>query len=255
MNSDSGNELGSPNRATLAQIRVVLCDTQEPGNIGASARAMKTMGLRQLHLVRPREPAHGDAWRFAVSAGDLLESALVHNQLASALADCHTVFGISARQRRIPLPALSPRQLGAQALACADAGLVALVFGGEEAGLNNADLGLCDALVSIPSDPLCRSLNLAAAVQLICYELRVAALQSRASLPRTGAPRRAFELWLGTLDRALEDSGYYANKNRALALETLRRMLQRGAFNGAELQMLHGVLRALRTKPDAAGPG
>jgi tRNA (cytidine32/uridine32-2'-O)-methyltransferase len=234
-------------------IRVVLCDSQEPGNIGAAARAMKSMGLSQLHLVRPREFPHGDAWRLAVSAGDLLDTASAHQDLAAVIADCHSVFGISARQRRVPLPQLSPRQLGPQALACAAAGPVALVFGGEEAGLDNADMALCDTLVSIPSHPDCRSLNLAAAVQLICYELRLALLQPEtSSAARTGAPRQAFEHWLAALDAALAEGGYYANKNRDLTLETLRRSLQRAAFDRAELQMLHGVLRALRAVPPVA---
>ncbi|MGE4070141.1 MAG: RNA methyltransferase [Lysobacterales bacterium] len=238
---------------SLTKVRVVLCDTQEPGNIGAAARAMKTMGLGQLYLVRPREFPHGDAWRLAVSAGDLLDGASVHQDLAEVTVDCHTVFGISARQRRIPLPLLSPRQLGPQALACAAAGPVALVFGGEEAGLDNADMALCDSLVSIPSHPDCRSLNLAAAVQLICYELRLAQLDAGTSRKaRTGAPRQAFEGWLAALDAALADGGYYHNKNRELALEALRRSLQRAAFDRAELQMLHGVLRALRAAPPAA---
>lgn len=236
-------------------IRVVLCDTQEPGNIGAAARAMKTMGLTELHLVRPREFPHGDAWRLAVSAGDLLEAARVHSALGAVTADCHTVFGISARQRRVPLPVLSPRQLGPQALARAGAGPVALVFGGEEAGLDNADMALCDTLVRIPSHPDCRSLNLAAAVQLICYEMRMAVLDAGPGTGvRAGAPREAFAHWLAALDSALADSGYYGNKNRDLALEALRRSLQRAAFDRAELQMLHGVLRSLRAAPPAADP-
>lgn len=231
----------------LARIRIVLVDTQEPANIGAVARAMKTMGLRRLLLVRPAHFPHGQADRLAVSAVDLVQDARCHPDLPSAIGGCHSVFAVSARQRRIPVPVLSPRELGPQALACAAEGEVALVFGGEEAGLSNADLSLCDRLVQIPSHPDCRSLNLAAAVQVLCYELRLAELGAAAlPRPRTGAPRAAFNNWLTSLDEALASAGYYHNKNRELSMETLRRALQRAAFNPSELQMLHGVLRSLR---------
>jgi tRNA (cytidine32/uridine32-2'-O)-methyltransferase len=243
-------EPGLPNpdsTAALARIRVVLCDTQEPGNIGAAARAMKTMGLSDLHLVRPKQFPHGLAHRLAVSAADLLERAVVHRDLTDAVAGCHGVFGVSARQRAIPVPLMSPRDLGPTALAAAGQAAIALVFGGEEAGLSNADLELCSTLVQIPSDPACRSLNLASAVQLIAYELRLASLGSGhgGTGVRTGAPIEDFERLLGALDAALLACGYYGNKNQALALVKLRRILQRAHLDRSELQMLHGVIRQL----------
>ena len=228
----------------LPQARIVLCDTLEPGNIGAVARAMKTMGLADLRLVRPQQYPHGSANRLAVSARDVLERAQVEPDLATAIAGCTAVYGVSARQRRIPLRRLWPREAAREVLAVA--GDVALVFGGEEAGLGNADLSLCGARIEIPSDPACRSLNLAAAVQLVCYELRLAALDARRPATVEYAPTAAFDEMLGALDETLQQAGWYANKNRALALEKLRRLLQRARPDRGEVHLLRGAIERLR---------
>lgn len=228
----------------LPQVRIVLCDTLEPANIGAVARAMKTMGLAELRLVRPQQYPHGSANRLAVSAGDVLERAQVEPDLAAAIAGCTAVYGVSARQRRIPLRRVWPREAAREVLTVA--GEVALVFGGEEAGLGNADLALCGARIEIPSDPACRSLNLAAAVQLVCYELRLAALDAQRPAAVEYAPTEAFDQMLGALDDALLQAGWYANKNRALALEKLRRLLQRARPDRAEVQLLRGAIERLR---------
>ena len=228
----------------LPQVRIVLCDTLEPGNIGAVARAMKTMGLADLRLVRPQQYPHGSAIRLAVSAGDVLERAQVEPDLATAIAGCTAAYGVSARQRRIPLRRLWPREAAREVLAVA--GDVALVFGGEEAGLGNEDLSLCGARIEIPSDPACRSLNLAAAVQLVCYELRLAALDARRPATVEYAPSEAFDEMLGALDETLQQAGWYANKNRALALEKLRRLLQRARPDRGEVQLLRGAIERLR---------
>lgn len=228
----------------LPQVRIVLCDTLEPGNIGAVARAMKTMGLADLRLVRPQQYPHGSANRLAVSAGDVLERAQVEPDLATAIAGCTAAYGVSARQRRIPLRRLWPREAAREVLAVA--GDVALVFGGEEAGLGNEDLSLCGARIEIPSDPACRSLNLAAAVQLVCYELRLAALDARRPATVEYAPSEAFDEMLGALDETLQQAGWYANKNRALALEKLRRLLQRARPDRGEVQLLRGAIERLR---------
>ena len=241
----------------LSRIRIVLCDTLEPANIGAAARALKTMGLSRLLLVRPQRFPDGSANRLAVSANDVLDRAVVCSTLADAVAGCHAVFGVSARQRKIPLRVVNPRELGPTALAVAANAELAVVFGGEEAGLSNDDLLLCDTLVQIPSDPLCRSLNLAAAVQLVAYELRMAQLSSdmSARTPRQGAPVEAFEDLLAALDATLLGAGYYGNKNRGLALEKLRRILQRADLDRADIQMLRGVVQQLRSNGGVPGQG
>jgi tRNA (cytidine32/uridine32-2'-O)-methyltransferase len=249
------NETAAAPGLALSRIRIVLCDTLEPANIGAAARALKTMGLSRLVLVRPQQYPHASANRLAVSAGDVLDRALVCATLGDAVAGCHAVFGVSARQRRIPLRVLDPRAMAPVATALATVAEIAIVFGGEEAGLGNDDLLLCDTLVQIPSDPGCRSLNLAAAVQLVAWELRMAHLAATAPVrpPRQGAPVEAFEELLGALDASLLGAGYYANKNRGLALEKLRRILQRADLDRAEIQMLRGVLRQMQAGTSSDG--
>ncbi|GMU44721.1 MAG: TrmJ/YjtD family RNA methyltransferase [Xanthomonadales bacterium] len=227
----------------LARVRIVLCDAAEPANIGAAARALRTMGLSDLRLVRPRAFPHASASRLAANAIEVLDSARVASRLEVAVAGCAAVFGVSARERRVPLRRLWPREAAQELLAVA--GEVALVFGGEDAGLANADLDLCSVRVEIPSDPDCRSLNLAAAVQLLCWELRLAALDAARPPPRPLASPAQAEALLAALDAALDAAGWYANKNRALALEKLRRLLQRARPERGELQMLHGILARL----------
>jgi len=239
--------------AALARIRIVLVDTLEPGNIGSAARAMKTMGLSELALVRPARFPHESARRMAVSAADVLERACVHAELHTALADCHHVYAVSARQRKLAVPIGFPRQIAPEVLAAAANGNVALVFGGEEAGLNNADLELCATLVQIPSDPRCRSLNLAAAVQLIAYELRLASLGDDWQAPslKQAAPVEQFEGLISAIDAALADASFYANKNRELANARLRRIFQRAQLNADEIKMLRGAIARLVGKSKA----
>jgi TrmH family RNA methyltransferase len=246
------NPTADSTKNALSRIRIVLCDTLAPANIGASARAMKTMSLSRLVLVRPQQFPHGNANRLAVSASDVLDRAVVVATLTEAIAGCHAVFGVSARQRRVPLRVLDPRQMAPVALALAVAAEIAIVFGGEESGLSNEDLLPCDTLVQIPSDPACRSLNLAAAVQLIAWELRMAHLAAASARPsRQSAPVEAFEELLAALDTTLQDSGYYGNKNRELALDRLRRILQRADLGRADIEMLRGVVRQLQDRSGA----
>lgn len=228
---------------SLSRIRIVLCDTRHPGNIGAVARAMKTMGLSDLRLVRPARFPHGDASRLAVGAIDVLDSARVELDLAEAIAGCALVYGSSARPRKLGLRTLSPRRMAEEV--ADSAGPVAIVLGGEEAGLANADFTRCTARVEIPADPAFPSLNLAAAAQLLCYELRVAMLARSTPPSQQPAPVEAFEHVLGAFDRALERSGYYANKNPALALDALRALLRKARPSRAELQLLRGILARL----------
>ena len=163
--------------AAFRRVRMVLVGTQHPGNIGSAARALKTMGLSRLVLVAPERFPHAEADALAAGAGDLLETARVLHDPAEALADCRLVLGCTARDRRIALPMLSPREAAAQAAEAARAGgEVALLFGRERTGLDNAELQLCHAAVHIPANPDYSSLNLAAAVQVLAYELRLAFL-------------------------------------------------------------------------------
>ena len=158
--------------------RIVLVRTSHPGNIGAAARAMRTMGLAELVLVAPRAHPHAESVAMAAGADDVLEAAPRVETLAEAVADCRLVLGCTARSRRVPLEELSPRAAAARTRAAALAGTeVALVFGRERTGLENDELQLCHAAVHIPANPDYSSLNLASAVQIVAYEWRVAGLE------------------------------------------------------------------------------
>lgn len=158
-----------------AEIRIVLVNTSHPGNIGGVARAMKNMKFSQLHLVAPKKFPHVEADSRASGATDILENAVVHETLEQAIADCHFVVGTSARGRHIPWPVVDPRELSSIVQGAGDK-KIAVVFGREDRGLTNEELHLCHHHVHIPSNPDFSSLNLAAAVQVITYELRMADL-------------------------------------------------------------------------------
>src|SRR4249919_3410229 len=160
----------------MDSLRIVLVGTQHPGNIGSAARAMKTMGLHRLLLVAPEKFPHAEAFALAAGANDVLEAAEIHPTLESALAGCRTVIATTARRRTVPMPELSPGEAARQLVGQAAQGDVALVFGRERTGLENDELQRCHASVCIPANPEYSSLNLAAAVQVLAYEIRVAAL-------------------------------------------------------------------------------
>lgn len=161
-------------------VRIVLVETSHPGNIGASARAMKTMGLDELVLVAPREFPSAEATARASGADDVLARARVVDSLAEAIADCGFVAGASARLRRLSWPLVDPRRGAASLWRHAPDTSVAMVFGPEHSGLTNEDLGRCNQVVHIPANPAYSSLNVAMAVQVLCYELRMAALERQA---------------------------------------------------------------------------
>ena len=158
-------------------VRIVLVETSHPGNIGAAARAMKTMGLDELVLVAPRDFPSADATARASGADDVLARAGVVDSLGDAIADCGFVAGASARLRKLSWPVVDPRAGAAALCEHARHTKVAIVFGPEHSGLTNEDLGRCNQVVHIPANPAYSSLNVAMAVQVLCYELRMAALE------------------------------------------------------------------------------
>lgn len=175
----SGQVMADPDSGQIEQrlstVRVVLINTTHPGNIGATARAMKVMGLSSLHLVTPKIFPHAEATAMASGADDILQAAVVHDSLDSALAGCPLVLGTSARLRSLPMPMLDARRAAGQALAESVNHRVAVLFGRERYGLTNEEMQRCHYLVNIPSNPAYSSLNLAQAVQIIGYEMRMAA--------------------------------------------------------------------------------
>ena len=234
-------------------IRIVLVGTQHPGNIGAAARAMKTMGLARLVLVAPEKAPNPDTAAMAAGADDLIEAAPVHATLAEAVADCALVLGCTARSRRVQLEQLDPREAAQRVLAFAGQGPVALVFGRERTGLDNNELQLCHAAVHIPSDPAFSSLNLAAAVQVLSYEVRMAALGLGGTPPPATAPAPApareglaahaeLEGFFAQLAEALDQIDFHKGRTPDSAMRKLRRLYLRAGLDSAEVRLLRGVL-------------
>ena len=231
-------------------VRIVLVGTQHPGNIGSAARAMKTMGLSRLVLVAPEKAPDRDTQAMAAGADDLVAAAPVFATLAEAVADCRWVLGCTARSRRIQLEPLHPRDAARRALLAAANGPVALVFGRERTGLNNEELQLCHASVHIPSDPAFSSLNLAAAVQVLAYEARLAAL-SGAPAPSLPAPPLPDELpadhaqlegFFAQLAQTLEEIDFHKGRAPESAMRKLRRLFLRNELSVNEVRLLRGVL-------------
>ena len=164
---------------TLDDIRIVLVNTSHSGNIGSAARAMKTMGLSNLYLVDPACEIDSHASALAAGATDVLGKTVVVDTLADAIADCGLTIGTSARSRTLSWPMVEPRECGEKLVAEAEHGPVALVFGRENSGLTNEELQQCNYHVCIPANPEYSSLNLAMAVQTLCYETRMAYLNKQ----------------------------------------------------------------------------
>lgn len=243
------------------RLRCVLVRTSLAGNIGSSARALRTMGLRRLSLVAPYNYPHPDATAFAAGGADLLDDAAVLPDLAAAIADSHLVIGASARRRGVALPEWSPRTAAANALAAIQEGReVAFVFGNERTGLENEELKLCHAAVLIPSDPDYSSLNLAQAVQVIAYELRLALLdatqQPAEPLKQQPLPTHAeIESFFDHLARTLDDIDFHKGRSPRTILRRMRRFFLRAAPDQRELQMLRGVLSDAQRMARLAGRG
>jgi TrmH family RNA methyltransferase len=238
----------------LERVRVVLVRPQQAGNVGAAARAMKNMGLRHLVLVAPAAHDLRAATTMAVHAGDVLADHATAATLADAVAGCGLVVGTSGRARTSVPDAAAPRALAPTILAASVHNDVALVFGPEDHGLSNDDLGLCDRVLTIPASADYPSLNLAQAVLLCAYELFVAA--APAPTERVLAPRARVELLLAKLEGALGAIGYLQPDSAAHMMRTLRRLLGRAALDEREVQALLGVAHqiAWAARRRAAGP-
>lgn len=246
---------------SLENIRIVLVNTSHPGNIGATARAMKNMGLGQLVLVQPLEFPSGVAVGRAASALDILDNAVVVDSLQEAVRDCGLVIGASARSRKIPWPVLSPRQCARQALADAARNRVALVFGREDNGLHNEELQLCHFHVQIPAAEAYSSLNLAAAVMVICYELRLAALDQENVQPvgedeywdLEKATGEQTEQFYRHLEEVLVRLQFHDPQNPRQLMQRMRRMFSRIRLDTMELNILRGLLTHIEYHLDRGG--
>jgi TrmH family RNA methyltransferase len=227
----------------VSDIRIVLCRPSHPGNIGAAARAMKAMGLTDLRLVAPeRWPAKEDQW-MATHAADVLQNAVVHE-----ISDCAAAFALSARPREWSPQVLDARAAAARAAQVGDK--VAFVFGSEDAGLTNEEMFACQFLVHIPANPAFSSLNLAQAVQVVCYELFL--LRGEA-VPKARMEKLAtvedIEGLYAHLEQAAVKSGFYVPQTRSKLPERLRRLFSRvPELEREEVNILRGLLKALLGK-------
>jgi len=230
----------------MQPIRFVLVRTSHPGNIGSAARAIRTMGYTRLVLVAPHKYPHADATAMAAGADDVLDSIVVVPTLVDAIADCRLVLGCTARRRGVSLPEITPREAAAQACEAAAAGEVAIVFGNERTGLENEELMRCHAAVHIPTDPGYSSLNLAQAVQVLAYELRLAQLQGQppavaAAKADPAATAEQMEYFFGHLFQTLIDIDFHKGRSPVTIEQRLRKLFQHANLDQREVRILRGI--------------
>jgi len=229
-------------------LRIVLSHTSHPGNIGAVARAMKNMGLAELHLVNPCE-RDDEAYARASGADDVLDNSIVHGDLQSAISDCGLVFGTSARQRHITFIPVEPRVCADQSVAAARKGdRVAIVFGNERTGLQNDELSLCHHLVTIPTSNEYSSLNVAMAVQIIVYELFLAIRDNQATVEREEplATSDELEKFYAHLSEVLEGTNFRNHSRSSQVMAKVRRIFNRSQLDQNEMRILRGILSAVQ---------
>ena len=236
----------------LSSIRIVMVETSHPGNIGAAARAMKTMCLSQLVLVKPKYFPHADATARASGADDILAKATVVETLDEAIADCQMVVGASARIRHLEWAELGPRDAAIRMLERGQSGPVALLFGREHSGLSNTELERCQHLLHIPANPEFSSLNIAAAIQVLSYELYSQALghQTIESPPAEDRPATAaeFQGFYEHFAQTLEAIDFLEARKSTRLLRRLRRLFQRAELNRTEVNILRGILTSVNKK-------
>ncbi len=232
----------------LSHIRIVLSHTSHPGNIGAAARAMKTMGIVSLYLVNPKKFPDADADARASGAVDVLQRARVCASLAEALEGTVHALAVSARRRELAYASADARRAAQAMVAAAQEGDVAIVFGTEMSGLTNEEILQCRAVAHIPADPAYSSLNLAAAVQVMAYEARVAASCGQMAPPAESEPARHedVENFYLHLEQSLLASGFLDPANPRRLIPRLRRLFGRARLEQEEVNILRGMLNSFR---------
>jgi tRNA/rRNA methyltransferase len=230
----------------LKNIRIVMCTTAHPGNIGSAARAMRTMGITDLALVNPKRYPHPESQWFAAGAMDVLDAARVCCSLDEALAGVSFAVACTARRRDIATPMVDARAAALEGAGLARVQKVAFVFGNETYGLTNEEVSRCNLLASIPVDPEFFSLNVAAAVQVFCYELRMAC---GGALPAERPPQLAalseVEAFYGHLESTLVETGFHDPRQPRKLMQRLRRLFGRVRLHTEEVNILRGILSSL----------
>lgn len=237
----------------LENIRIVLVETSHSGNIGSAARAMKTMGLTQLYLVSPKQPIDEQALALAAGADDIVKNAVIVEDFDQAVAECSLVIGTSARLRHLQNTLLEPRACAEKAIEHVQIGKVAIVFGRERVGLTNDELLKCRYHLTIPANPDYSSLNLAMAVQLICYELRMAWLGMKSyeqekpfsSIENNYPTAEELEYFFAHTEKVYQKLGFIQNQG---VMQKLRRLYHRINIEKNELNILRGMLSVVEKK-------
>ncbi len=238
----------------LENIGIVMVGTTHPGNIGAAARAMHNMCFERLLLVDPQCPVGEVAYARASGANSVLDNRETFTSLEAGIADCRCVIAASARRRSLNWPELEPAQMARKLLEFGDDQRVAIVFGREHSGLTNAELQLCNYMVSIPTNPAFSSLNVAAAIQVLCYEVYRQAgdpppqplLEPQDEPASSDEVERYFE----HLQRVLENSGFLDRRQPGTIMQRLRRLYLRSELTRNEINILRGMLNALDSARD-----
>jgi len=242
----------SASKTVLDSIRIVLVQTYHPGNIGAIARAMKTMGLKELYLVDPKDYPAEEASSRAAGALDVLDNATVVQSLPEAIADCTQVFATSARKRNYTRPQVSAEE-AAGWIAENPKEKIAIVFGRERMGLSNEQLEMCQQLLYIPGNPEYDVLNIGSAVQIVSYELfkqfgnhrddlEASAINTHGSETEEFASQQEMERFYQHLEGTLSDTGFLVKNHPGEAMKRLQQMFARAQPNAKELRMLRGIL-------------
>jgi tRNA (cytidine32/uridine32-2'-O)-methyltransferase len=251
--------------AQPSRIRFTLVRTSHPGNIGAAARAIRTMGFSRLDLVAPQRFPHADAVAMAAGALTVLDEAAITPTLVDALADCTLALGCTARRRDVQLPELTPREAVKRALQGSATGNVAIVFGNERTGLENDELALCSYAVHIRSDETFPSLNLAQAVQVLAYELRTLILDNELTSPDSNEPKveplatiEQLEHFFEHLDQTLDAIDFHKGRSPVTIMKRLRKLFLRTNLEAREVRILRGILddtqRMARLAHEKTGP-
>ncbi|WP_185837947.1 tRNA (cytosine(32)/uridine(32)-2'-O)-methyltransferase TrmJ [Vibrio cholerae] len=235
----------------LERVKVVLVGTTHSGNIGSAARAMKVMGLSQMVLVDPQCQVDAQAIALAAGASEIALNAQIYPTLEAAVADCGLVVGTSARSRTLEWPMLEPRECGEKLISEANQHSVAMVFGRERTGLTNDELQLCHYHVCVPANPEYSSLNLAMAVQLLSYEVRMAYLamqqSSQSSTLQEEYPRhQELERFYAHLEQVIMQTEFISAQQPRQVMNKLRRMFTRARPEAQEINILRGILTSVQ---------
>ena len=236
----------------LNTVKVVLVGTTHPGNIGAAARAIKNMGIFNLALVKPKEFPSDIAIYRSKAAKDILENAEIYENLEDAIAGCKLIVGTSARARSVPWPVFNPRDAAEEMRKISKQGNVAIVFGREDRGLTNDELGLCNFHVHIPSDPKYSSLNLSQAVQILAYEIRLAYSRdeviSEVKWDVDLANNEQTERLIDHMEELMQDVEFYDVENPRKLLLRVRRFFKRSEIDVMEANIFRGLFSAIQKR-------